>query len=1083
MKTYQLSKITGALVFAFGLSASAMAAETSSAMRGKILTPQGDAASNVKITVVHQPTGTSRELTTNENGVFVAKGLRVGGPYTIVIDSDTYSDDMLENIYLSLGQTERVKAQLESKKMETIEVSGTRILQDVGGSSSVFGEAAIQNTPSFNRDIKDIARLNPLVSLNGSGEMIIAGGNPRSNSLTVDGIGQNDDFGLNYGGYPTEQPPVALDAIEQVSVDVSPFSAKKGNFGGGTINAVTKSGTNDFKFSGFFEQSNPDMAGDYDKQQQLKYLEDIEDAEGNRIHKKGNPILDQDGHRTYATSQIKPNTTETRYGFNVGGPLIEDQLFYFLNYSDWTNEQEMDYGFEGSNTVHEYEKVSQENFDRVLSIMNDVYGLNDSLGGDPKDTNKTLLAKLSWNISDAHRLDFTYQWQDDQDERNFGTGGDGGVMLASSRYTYETKFNNFATKIYSDWSDDFSTEVGISYKDVSSDSSTNSNIGSVTVEEYYRGPSYEFGTDVYRHANASQTKNFTLSFDATYLMDDHEIKFGAQYENLNLYNKFAQNSMGSWEFDSIDDFENREVGNYKDDYDFSYDNAYTNNADDTAYDVTRSQFSLYVEDTFYATDDLEITAGLRYERLDASDKPTLNANFQETYGFTNQENLDGIDILLPRVGFKYYATDDLVINGGLGRFQGGIPNVWYNNPFTNDGITLVSAPDSAIADYYSENLVDPNFTVPQDIKDSLQAGAGSTNYTDPNFELPSSWRAQIGFEYDLEIPGLGDGFKLTTDLMFHKKENEAVWVNTSINPTGLAADGERVINETIYSGDNSQNFDIMMTNAEDDGRSIIFSTALAKRWENGVSMTMSYAHQDVEENQAGSSSRAQSNYKHNVIKNRNQDMVANGHYEVEHTFKINLSYSTEFFAGYNTRFDMFFERRSGRPFSWVMGMYKDGDLGDQKDFYSNSAYLAYIPTGADDPNVNWEESGISYDELKTLIDRAGISGTGIQDRNTASQPWVTTMDISIKQDIPGFSEGHSGQVYFMVENFANMLNSDWGVEKRMSYPNQAIYDFGGLDDDGKYILDDRFEGADVRNYNTIDKASAWQAKIGVSYKF
>ena len=166
-----------------------------------------------------------------------------------------------------------------------------------------------------------------------------------------------------------------------------------------------------------------------------------------------------------------------------------------------------------------------------------------------------------------------------------------------------------------------------------------------------------------------------------------------------------------------------------------------------------------------------------------------------------------------------------------------------------------------------------------------------------------------------------------------------------------------------------------------------------------------------------------------------------------------------------------------------MGMFKKDDLGDQKDFYKNSAYLAYIPTGADDPNVNWDKSGISYDELKTLIDRAGISGTGIQDRNAASQPWVTTMDISIKQEIPGFAEGHSGQVYLMVENFANMLNSDWGVEKRMKYPNQAIYDFGGLDDDGKYILKDRFDGADVRNYNTIDKASAWQAKIGVSYKF
>lgn len=140
-------------------------------------------------------------------------------------------------------------------------MSGYKIIQQSVGSSSTFGEDTISNMPSFNRDIKDIARLNPLASINGNGELTFAGSNPRTNGLTVDGIGQNDDFGLNPKGYPTSQPPVSLDAIEQVSVDVSPFSASKGNFGGGTINAVTKSGTNEFKFSGFYETSTPDMAG------------------------------------------------------------------------------------------------------------------------------------------------------------------------------------------------------------------------------------------------------------------------------------------------------------------------------------------------------------------------------------------------------------------------------------------------------------------------------------------------------------------------------------------------------------------------------------------------------------------------------------------------------------------------------------------------------------------------------------------------------------------------------------------------------------------------------------------------------
>jgi len=1066
MNKPRLSKIASAIVIAVGLSASAMAADTSSSMRGKILSPTGTAAANVKVIVIHEPSKTSREFITNDTGNFTAKGLRVGGPYTVIIDSDTYSDTTLDNIFLNLGDTHRINQQLQEDNVERIQVTGSSILQKSGGSNSIFGAELIENTPTFNRDIKDVARLNPLASINGNGELIIAGGNPRSNSLTVDGIGQNDDFGLNFGGYPTEQPPVSLDAIEQISVDVSPFSASKGNFGGGTINAVTKSGSNAFKFSGFAETSTPDMAGDV---QSIK-----------TISEDGDNVLDDNGHQTFETKTTKAIKTQSRFGFNMGGPIIKDELFFFVNYSNWSSKLEMDYGFEGSGATHEY-NISQEQFDEFNTILSDVYGRTDSLGGDPKDTNETLLAKLSWNINDDHRLDFTYQWQDDQDERSAGTGGTT-VNMASNRYTYATSFNNFATKIYSDWSSDFSTEIGISYKDVATESNTNSDIGQVTAITKYRGPKFVFGQDEYRHANESGTENLTLSLDAAYLMDEHEINFGIQYEDLSLYNLFAANSLGSWEFASFGDFADRDLAKYGE---FTYQNAYTGNTNDLAYNVSRSQLSLYVEDNFYLNDDISVTAGVRYERLSSDDKPTLNTGFQETYGYNNQENLDGIDIILPRVNVEWIYSDDLTLSAGIGRFQGGIPNVWYNNPFQNDGITLVAASSNAIDDYYEDRLVDTDFSVPGEIINSLEKGAGSTNYTDPNFKLPSSWRSRIAADYTFDIAGLGENFSWSTELMYHVKENEAVWTNTAlVNPT-TAADGERLIYESRYSDDLKDNFDIQMTNAKDDGRSIIFSTALAKRWDSGLSVTMSYAHQDVEENHAGSSSRAQSNYKHNVVKSRNVDFVARGSYEVEHNLKLNIGYEAELFAGYNTNINLFFERRSGRPLSWVMGNYKDNDFGDTRDFYSNSAYLAYIPSGADDPNVNWDESGMSWSELEVHLNQAGISERGqILDRNSGTQPWVTTMDLSIKQQIPGFSKEHKGEVFLMVDNFANLLNSDWGVEKRMGYPQQAIYDFGGLDNDGKYTIDKVYGGADTRSYDqTVLSSSGWQMKVGISYKF
>ena len=321
-------------------------------------------------------------------------------------------------------------------------------------------------------------------------------------------------------------------------------------------------------------------------------------------------------------------------------------------------------------------------------------------------------------------------------------------------------------------------------------------------------------------------------------------------------------------------------------------------------------------------------------------------------------------------------------------------------------------------------------------------------------------------------------------MLYIRKQDEAVWLNTALEPTGTAADGERIIYDTIYSGNRSDNFDIMMTNAEDHGRSYIFTQSLAKQWDNGLNVTMSYTHQDVEEVSPGSSSQAQSNYQHYVAKSRNQPFSARGDYEIEHSFKVTVGYEKEFFDGYKTNINLFYERRSGRPFSYTMSMYQDGDFGDTRDFYTQSAYLAYIPSGADDPNVDWDNS-VSWDELSAVLDRAGIAPGGyIMDRNSGTQPWVTNLDLSIKQQIPGFAEGHRGTLYFTIDNLANLLNSDWGVEKRLGYPQVDLYDFGGLSDDGKYQIERLFNGYAPQNYDEYDiGASSWSVKLGVRYEF
>lgn len=1065
----KVSRVSAAIALAIGMTTSVMAQETSSAMRGVITGPQGNPAANTKITIIHEPTGTVSEFVTRADGSFTAKGLRVGGPYKVVIDSDKFQDAELENLYLALGETLRVNNQLKaSQDVERIVVNGTALVLESGGANSNFGEETIDNMPSINRDLKDIARINPLVTIRGNGEMSIAGGNPRSNSITVDGIGQNDDFGLNYGGYPTQQPPISLSAIEQISVDVAPFSSKKGDFSGGTINAVTKTGTNEFEGEVFYEFSNPSMKG-----------------ESKRLNRTTGSSGNDQGFAEYETNDVEPILKTSTFGLSLSGPIIEDTLFFFTNYEEWNSTLDYNYGFSGSGASNEF-YTTRENFDEFLRILNDTYGIQDSLPGAPEDKDRKWLTKLSWNINDDHRLDFTYQWQDNSDMRGHSSGGNT-VVLNSAIYDYHTRMSNLSARLYSDWSSNFITEMGITFKDVVSDSITNSDFGSVTVEEFYRGPSYQFGTDQYRHANKVKNQNLTFNFDATYLLGEHEIGFGAEYERLRLYNKFVPDSLGRWEFDSFEGFENREVGNYNGTYDFWYQNAYTNNPEDAAYDAVRNTLALYAEDTFFPTMDLEITAGLRYERLSSDDKPALNQNFVDTYGFSNQENLDGLDIIMPRVSFKYYLNEDITLRGGVGRFYGGVPNVWYSNPFTKDGLTLVAATPDDINDYFANTSEPADFTrVPQAIKDSLVQGNGSTNYTDPNFELPSDWRAQVAADYSFDIPMLGDDFRATTSLLYIKEQDEPVWLNTAIEPVGTAADGERVIYESIYNGELEGNFDIMMSNAEDSGRSFIFTQSLAKKWDNGFSMTASYTHQDVEKATSGSSSQAESNYKHYVIKSRNMPFAARSDYEIEHSFKLTLGYEQEFIDGYKTNINLFYSRHSGRPFSYTMSMYKDGDFGDsvQGGFYSQSAYLAYIPSGPDDANVDWDNS-VSWEELSRVLDKFGITPSGsIIDRNTGTQPWVTRLDLSVQQEIPGFADGQHGEIYFTINNLANLINSDWGVEKRLGYPQLDLYDFGGLSADGKYQIDRLFNGYPQNNWDEYDiSASSWSVKLGVRYQF
>lgn len=330
-----------AVALAIGLSAPAMANDTSSAIRGTITDPSGNAATGTVVTITHVPSGTKKTTTVNSSGVFSTKGLRVGGPYRITLDSDTLEDTQINDVYLSLGDVYPLDVTLRSaQSVERISVTG-RVINALSGSTGPgnnFTLTDIEDAPSINRDIKDVVRVDPRISVNESGGNAIqcAGGNPRFNSLTVDGARMNDNFGLNSNGYPTTRMPFSFDSIGEISVELAPFDVQYGGFTSCNINAVTKSGDNEISGGFFYDYTSDSFKGD--------------SLEGDDI----------------STGDFDKKT----YGFNVGGALIEDKLFFFTSYEKLDGAQIFNYA------PLDNGRIDQATIDRIRDISINNYDYN-----------------------------------------------------------------------------------------------------------------------------------------------------------------------------------------------------------------------------------------------------------------------------------------------------------------------------------------------------------------------------------------------------------------------------------------------------------------------------------------------------------------------------------------------------------------------------------------------------------------------------------------------------------------------------------------------------------------------------------
>jgi hypothetical protein len=1064
LRKNKLNRIAIAVAMSIGMSTVAMAQETSSGISGKIVGPQGAPAAGTVITITHIPSGTTKTTTVNETGQFSANGLRVGGPYSVKVDSDKFQDTVVDGVYLTLGETLPLDLSLETEQnIERIAVTASQISSvEFGkiGPGSTFNLEDLDAAPSADRDIKDIVRVDPRISIsedNGEESIICGGSHPRFSSLTVDGVRMNDSFGLNNNGYPTVRMPFSFDAIDQVAVEIAPFDVQYGGFTGCNINAVTKSGTNEVHGSTFLDYSSDSLSGNK--------------LEGNKIE--------------------RGNYTTKRYGFNVGFPLLEDTLFGFVSYEKLEGAQIFTYDALTNGSV------TMDEVNRAVQIAKDVYGYD--AGGMPASApveDEKLLVKLDWNINDAHRASLVYNYNDgfviDQSDESNGT-----LTLSNHFYKKGATLDAVVASLYSDWTDSFSTEIRVGRTKLDNEQRSTdaaSGFGEVQISSLENGGQIFLGPDDSRQSNDLNWENTTVKIAGTYYLDDHTITGGFEIESLDVFNLFMQQTIGEYRFggdfrrntqagaSGLDDFE---LGIADDVY---YNNsAGTNNPDDAAANFSYSTQALYLQDE-WVMDDVTLMFGLRYDSISSSDKPNENVLFEARYGITNQATFDGVSLLQPRFGFNWSAADNLEVRGGLGLYSGGNPNVYLSNSYSNDGVTNIDTyrNDINIFDQQLSGQERPIYDAFQSMVDQVAVNEPtlgqepSTNAVDPNFDMPAEWKYNIGATYITE-----EDYIFSADLLYTKKQDSATIVNLAVEPSGDVTIDGRPIYEGIAIGTNSNGgpvfrnsrySDLLLTNAKSDGSATTISFAMKKEYDFGLDVNLGYAFNRAKDYNPMTSSVAYSNFTNIAVSDQNDPGVATSNYEIPHNFTLSLRYSAEFIDGYKTRFSLYGNRKAGRNFSYSFDNFNPGvDLADYRS-------LMYVPTtdqyGTD---VMFASDAVMAD-FDAFIADAGLEKYRgkIVPRNSGESSWSTRFDFRVDQELPAFMEGHRANAFLVMKNIGNFLNDDWGIQRRGPFNVASVVD-ASMNADGTYLINRVSPSqADESIYTA---GSLWEVRIGVKYSF
>ncbi len=1021
---------------------------TTAAIQGTVTDQKSEPLPAASIIAVHEPTGTQYGTTTRENGKFNFTAVKVGGPYEITVSYVGYQTQKISIDRLHLGETYTLDVKLSETTIElsSVTVSANKsavINENRTGSSQNVTTRQISDIPTVSRSFSNFAKMSPMFS--GANDQAkgsqAAGRSNRYNNIQIDGTQYNDLFGLGTSGTPGGQAsanPISLDAIQEFQVVIAPFDVRLGGFTGGGINAITRSGTNEFHGSVFGYGRNQSLVGN-------KY-------EGN-----DQPVTD---------------FKEWQYGFRLGGPIVRDKVFFFVN-AEMTGRNEPKPNLSLTTGTSGISDIASQIQSTLASRGYTAGGFGEFTLKRPTDK---IFARLDFNLSENQKLNLHYNYVNATDDILGYRSASTEFSFDSYLYQFKNKTNNLVAQLNSTFGNNMANELILGYTTIRDNRGPDGALlPEVEVDE--NGVQYHAGTDRFSSANSLDQDIFELSDNFSYFAGDHTFTIGTHNEFFSFANLFLRSFAGYYQYGSLADFL---AGNV-----LFYQRVIPAVGDGSA-SFSVSQYGFYAQDEWKLMPNFRLTYGLRVDIPTYPDKPLANDSVSYYFpGVSTASAPSGNLLWAPRVGFNWDVNGDniLQLRGGIGVFTGRPAYVWISNQYGNSGNTQFEVRGSGTDLRFTSDA--SNVPGPGDPGTTAGSRTAEIDLSDPNLKMPQVLRFDVGVDHQLPYEFTG-----TVEFQYSKSVNDFIYEKLNIinhdNPATLTANGPND-NRPLYGGTDNKNgnfFDVLYLKNTNEGYSYNLTFQLQRNVPRGLSVNTGYTYGRSEDLNSVLSSQARSQMRYNPISgDPNNPELSTSAFEIRGRIFASLIYTQEFFKDAPTTISLFYNGQSGQPFSFIYGSDINNDGFDQNDLF-------YIPKDNSDIELGSVSNGVftpnqaMYDALNGFInnDEYLSSHRGqIAERNASRNPWVNYIDLHISQDIPIIT-GHRFTINYDLLNLLNLLNSDWGWDSSV-FSTYIMARKAGTDNaTGRNVY--TFSAPKNNTPFTADNIfSRWRMQLGVRYTF